>query len=47
MYACAGGYMEIVIELLKNGANIHIVNLDGHTALMEAASAGHVMVVKV
>lgn len=47
MFACAGGYTEIVKELLENGANINTYNIDGHTPLMEAANAGHVIVAKV
>lgn len=47
MYACAGGHVETVKELLKFGANVEDHNENGHTPLMEAASAGHVMVAKV
>jgi len=47
MYACAGGHVETVKELLNYGANVEDHNENGHTPLMEAASAGHVMVAKV
>jgi len=33
--------------LLKHGANVEEQNENGHTPLMEAASAGHVEVAKV
>ncbi|KAL0162604.1 hypothetical protein M9458_042000, partial [Cirrhinus mrigala] len=41
-YACAGGFLDVVKVLLKEGANIEDHNENGHTPLMEAASAGHV-----
>ena len=41
-YACAGGFVDIVKVLLNEGANIEDHNENGHTPLMEAASAGHV-----
>lgn len=47
MYACAGGHVETVKELLNYGANVEDHNENGHTPLMEAASAGHVLVAKV
>lgn len=47
MYACAGGHVDTVKELLSYGANVEDHNENGHTPLMEAASAGHVMVAKV
>lgn len=47
MYACAGGHVDTVKELLTYGANVEDHNENGHTPLMEAASAGHVMVAKV
>ena len=47
MYACAAGHEEIVRELLKSGARVEDNNENGHTPLMEAASAGHVGVAKV
>jgi ankyrin repeat protein len=47
MYACAAGHEDIVKELLKSGANVEDNNENGHTPLMEAASAGHVAVAKV
>ena len=39
--------MEVVRALLEAGANIEDANENGHTPLMEAASAGHVDVAKV
>lgn len=47
MYACAGGHEEVVKTLLQNAANVEDHNENGHTPLMEAASAGHVGVAKV
>lgn len=47
MYACAGGHEEVVCTLLVAGANVEDHNENGHTPLMEAASAGHVGVAKV
>lgn len=47
MYGCAGGHDEVVKILLANGANVEDHNENGHTPLMEAASAGHVGVAKV
>jgi len=47
MYACAGGHVDTVVELLNNGANVEVHNKSGHTPLMEAASAGHVTIAKV
>jgi ankyrin repeat domain-containing protein 17 len=47
MYACAGGHEEVVRTLLNAGANVEDHNENGHTPLMEAASAGHVGVAKV
>ncbi len=46
-YACAGGFLDVVKVLLKEGANIEDHNENGHTPLMEAASAGHVDVARV
>ena len=46
MYACAGGHEEVVKSLLEAGANVED-HENGHTPLMEAASAGHVGVAKV
>ena len=46
MCACAGGHEEIVKALLEAGANVEEHNENGHTPLMEAASAGHVGVAK-
>lgn len=37
----------MVQELLLSGANVEIHNENGHTPLMEAASAGHVEVAKI
>lgn len=39
--------MDVVKVLLKEGANIEDHNENGHTPLMEAASAGHVEVARV
>lgn len=47
MFACAGGQVDVVKVLLKHGANVEEQNENGHTPLMEAASAGHVEVAKV
>lgn len=47
MYACAGGHEQAVRVLLEAGANVEDHNENGHTPLMEAASAGHVTVAKV
>lgn len=47
MYACAGGHEHCVRVLLEAGANVEDHNENGHTPLMEAASAGHVSVAKV
>ena len=47
MYACSGGHVEVVKALLEAGANIEDANENGHTPLMEAASAGHVDVAQV
>jgi ankyrin repeat protein len=47
MYACAGGHEDVVRTLLDSGANVEDHNENGHTPLMEAASAGHVAVAKV
>ena len=47
MHACAGGHEAVVKELLEARANVEDHNENGHTPLMEAASAGHVGVAKV
>lgn len=47
MYACAAGHVDAVSELLDHGAHVEDHNENGHTPLMEAASAGHVEVAKV
>ena len=47
MYACAGGHVQTVRVLLDADANVEDHNENGHTPLMEAASAGHVEVAKV
>lgn len=47
IYACAGGHVETVKELLKYGPKVEHFNNFGKNALMEAASAGHVRVAKV
>lgn len=46
MCACAGGHEHVVRVLLQSGANVEDHNENGHTPLMEAASAGHVPVAK-
>ena len=46
-YGACGGFKEVVQELMLNGANVEIHNENGHTPLMEAASAGHVDVAKI
>ena len=47
MYACAGGHEDVVQMLLESHANVEDHNENGHTPLMEAASAGHVGVAKI
>ena len=47
MFACAGGHEEVVKALLEANANVEDHNENGHTPLMEAASAGHVNVAEV
>ena len=47
MYACAGGHEDVVQMLLEAHANVEDHNENGHTPLMEAASAGHVGVAKI
>jgi ankyrin repeat domain-containing protein 17 len=47
MYACANGHVDAVNILLAHGANVEDHNENGHTPLMEAASAGHVQIAKV
>ena len=47
MYACAGGHEDVVQMLLEAQANVEDHNENGHTPLMEAASAGHVAVAKI
>ena len=46
IYACCGGYEDVVKVLLDHGAEIESHNENGHTPLMEAASGGHVNVAK-
>ena len=46
LYACAGGYEEVVKALLEAGANVEDHNEFGYTPLMEAATGGHVDVAK-
>lgn len=46
MYACASGHEEVVRVLLKAGADVSLHNENGHTPLMESASAGHVGIAK-
>ena len=47
MFACAGGHEDVVKSLLEARANVEDHNENGHTPLMEAASAGHVPVAEV
>ena len=47
MYACACGHEYVVQMLLDAHANVEDHNENGHTPLMEAASAGHVGVAKI
>lgn len=42
-----GGFEEVVRILIESGANVEEQNENGHTALMEAASAGHVTVAQI
>jgi ankyrin repeat domain-containing protein 17 len=46
IYACCGGYEDVVKVLLDHDAEIESHNENGHTPLMEAASGGHVNVAK-
>ncbi|XP_072490378.1 kinase D-interacting substrate of 220 kDa isoform X1 [Notamacropus eugenii] len=46
MLAAENGNLEIVKELLKNGANCNLEDVDNWTALISAAKEGHVAVVK-
>lgn len=41
MWACAKGFDRIVASLCFNGANIHLKDSDGNTALHLAARGGH------
>jgi ankyrin repeat domain-containing protein 17 len=47
MFACCNGHHEVVQVLLAAGAHLEDHNENGHTPLMEAASAGHVNVAKI
>ena len=44
---CFLGHAEVVRVLLEANANVEDHNENGHTPLMEAASAGHVEVAKI
>ncbi|XP_027696113.1 kinase D-interacting substrate of 220 kDa isoform X3 [Vombatus ursinus] len=46
MLAAENGNLEIVKELLKNGANCNLEDVDNWTALISAAKEGHIAVVK-
>ena len=46
MFAARCGHLEIVRELVKNGANVDLVNESGWSVLILAAYYGHVGVVK-
>ena len=43
--SCMNGYLPIAQFLLQNGANVHERTVDGNTALILAAKAGHAHVV--
>lgn len=47
MNACAEGRAEDVEEFINSGGTINCHDERGHTPLMVAASAGHVIVAKV
>ncbi|HLD17318.1 MAG TPA: ankyrin repeat domain-containing protein, partial [Coxiellaceae bacterium] len=44
--AVRGGYLPLVVDLLGNGANIHLKNKAVKTALAEAANSGHETIVR-
>lgn len=44
MYACFGGNIETVQELINRGANVECYSTIGHTPFMLAASSGHIQV---
>ena len=46
-FLCFLGHAEVVRVLLEANANVEDHNENGHTPLMEAASAGHVEVAKI
>ena len=46
MYACASGHEEVVRVLLDAGADVELHNENGHSTLMEAASAGNVSIAR-
>ncbi|XP_051832039.1 kinase D-interacting substrate of 220 kDa isoform X3 [Antechinus flavipes] len=46
MVAAENGNLEIVKELLKNGANCNLEDVDNWTALISAAKEGHLAIVK-
>jgi len=46
-HAAVGGYEDVVLALIAAGAHVEEQNENGHTPLMEAASAGHVGVAKI
>merc|ERR1719375_1613403 len=47
MAAADGGHTQVAHLLLLAGADVTIQDLDGHTALMRAAAAGHASVCSV
>ena len=47
IFACCNGHVEVVKVLLAHGANVEDSNENGHTPLMEAASAGFVPIAQV
>lgn len=46
-HAAVGGYEDVVRLLIAAQANVEQQNENGHTPLMESASAGHVGVAKI
>ncbi len=46
MFTVSGGHKEIVVTLIKAGADINMKATDGSTPLMEATLQGHNSIVK-
>ncbi len=40
LYACYNGQQELILELLKNNANVNTVDKHGYTPLIQAARSG-------